>query len=386
MLMSAGLPPPRMVFAHGWLTINGRKMSKTLRNTVDPLALKWEFGNDPVRYYLMRDSVFGLDGDFSHDQLVERINADLANDLGNLVSRAVGLLGKLSAGRVPERSEGGEREARLRARAVLVSREAGEHFHSFEISKGIESIWTLCSEANRFIQESQPWTMKGESSLESRRACLYAMAESVRLLAHMLAPVMPEKSRQILSQMGLEAPPMDREPDWPSEWGEIPPGLEIRSPTQLFPRIDRKAVPGIKERLGVAAGKDEIQRPDSPKAPQTAHGPTAAPTGLVTIDQFRRTELRVGIVTAAEPVKGADRLLMLTVDIGEESPRTLVAGIAKSYSPGDLLAKRIVVVANLVPAKLRGVESRGMLLAATSPDGSRVLTVDGDVPPGTRIS
>jgi len=375
MLMAAGLPVPRCVFAHGWLTINGRKMSKSLRNTVDPLALKWEFGNDAVRHYLMRDTVFGLDGDFNHDQLIERINSDLANDLGNLVNRASNLVHKLSDGRIPERREGGEREAAIRARAAESADEAASRFHAFEIARAIEAVWTLCADTNRFVQDSQPWTMKGEADRERRDACLYTMVEAIRQLAHMLAPVMPEKSLEILAQIGLEPPPPSVEPPWPSRWGEIEPGLSIPAPRPVFPRIDRKAVPSIRERLGVDSALSEA----SPE-------PAREADGLISIEEFGTTDLRIGLVLEAEPVPKTSKLLRLGVDLGEEAPRTIVAGIAEVYKGPDLVGKRIVVVANLRPAKLRGIESRGMLLAASVGGKPRILTVDGDAAPGTRVT
>jgi methionyl-tRNA synthetase len=380
MLLAAGLQPPRCVFAHGWLTINGRKMSKTLRNTVDPLALKWELGNDPVRYYLMRDTVFGLDGDFSHDALIERINSDLANDLGNLVNRSANLLHKLAGGRVPERREGGEKEAAVREKASSVAREAADHFHAFEMSRAIESIWTLCAETNRFIQDSQPWTMKSDADAPRRDACLYTMAEAIRQLGHMITPVMPEKGRQILTQLGLEAPDMGTEPAWPSDWGEIEPGTALPPASPIFPRIDKKSIPGIRTRLGVDSAMAEGEEKKQPAKKEPAGD------GLIPIDHFGTVDLRVGIVLEAEPVPKTDKLLKISVDLGEDAPRTLVAGIAKAYAPGDLVGKRIIVVANLKPAKLRGITSRGMLLAATYDGLPRVLTVDGEAPPGTKIS
>jgi methionyl-tRNA synthetase len=375
MLMAAGLEPPRRVFAHGWLTINQRKMSKSLRNTVDPLALKWEFGNDPIRYYLVRDTVFGLDGDFSHDALVERINSDLANDLGNLVNRAVNIVHKLAEGRVPERREGGTREAALRARAEQASTEAGRRFRSFELARAVESAWTLCAETNRYVQEAQPWTLKGDQHREAREACLYHTCEAIRRLAHTIAPVMPRKSRQIIAQMGIAPPPMDVEPAWPSGWGEIEPGRALPPPEPIFPRIHKKAVPAIRERLGVEAALAEASEPGE-----------AAAGDLVSIDHFSRVDLKVGTVVAAGRVSGTDRLMELSIDLGEDAPRTVVAGIARHYASDDLVGRQVVVVANLEPARLRGIESRGMVLVARGPDSLATLTVDAEVPPGSEIS
>ncbi len=377
MLMAARLAPPRGVFAHGWLTINGRKMSKSLRNSVDPLALKWEFGNDPVRYYLMRDTVFGLDGDFSHASLVDRINSDLANDLGNLVNRAVNLVHKLAGGVVPGRGEGGEREAALRARARTVAHEAGKKLHEFEIARGIEAIWTLCAETNRFIQDSQPWTMKGETRRAELGACLYHACEAIRQLGHMVCPVMPEKGREIIAQMGL--PVSGAEPDWPTEFGVLEPGLALPQPIPIFPRIDQKAIPAILERLGVdsAAGEEAAPREAPAKAVVDGH---------ISIAHFGTVKLAVGKVLAAEPVPRTDKLMKLSIDLGEKQPRTVVAGIAMHYEAEALVGKLVVVVVNLAPAKLRGIESQGMVLMAHGPGGLSALTVDIEVPPGSGIS
>jgi methionyl-tRNA synthetase len=221
--------------------------------------------------------------------------------------------------------------------------------------------------------------MKGEDRRPEREACLYTMAESIRQLAHMLSPVMPEKSRQILAQLGLDPPPMDTEPAWPSTWGELPPGTEMPPAAPVFPRIDKKAIPSIRERLGV----DQALADTDKAPPSRKEEPT---DGLISIDHFSTVELRTAKVLTAERVARTDKLLQLTVDCGEDEPRPLVAGIAKSYAPADLVGKTIIVVANLKPARLRGIESRGMLLAATTDDLPRVLTVDGEIPPGIRVS
>jgi methionyl-tRNA synthetase len=277
---------------------------------------------------------------------------------------------------------GGEREASLREKAASVASEAGQHFHEFEIARAIETIWTLCSHANRYIQESQPWTMKGDQKRAEREACLYHMCEAVRQLGHMVSPVMPEKGRQIISQMGLEPPPMDAEPPWPAAWGEMPPGITVPKPVQIFPRIDKKAIPSIRARLGVdeAMTESENERKNIEK-------PREIPAdGLIDIDHFGTVKLKVCKVLSAERVEKTDKLMKLSIDVGEEEPRTLVAGIALAYTAEDLVGKQLIVVSNLRPAKLRGIESRGMVLMARGPDGLHALTVDAEVPPGSEIS
>jgi methionyl-tRNA synthetase len=365
-------------------------MSKSLRNVVDPLRLKWEFGNDGVRYYLMRDNVFGLDGDFNHEAFIGRINSDLANDLGNLLSRTAALAHKFSGGRIPERSEGGEAEAGLRACAVETAARAGEAFHEARFSAALEAIWHLCAEANRYIDFRKPWEHGKRGDGGEVAANLYHGLETCRWLAHMIAPVMPRKAREMQKLLGVEPSPMDREAPWPSKWGMSPEGAELPGVTRLFPRLDEKAIASVL--ASVAAAPDGASVPDGASAKADEAAPAEKKKeedpgdGLLSIDDFRRMKLVVGIVRECESLPKSDKLLRLLVDTGEEEPRTLVAGIAAHYGPEQLLGKRVVIVENLRPAKIRGVLSRGMVLAAESEDGGvAVLTVEKDVKAGSPV-
>ncbi|MBI5490626.1 MAG: methionine--tRNA ligase [Deltaproteobacteria bacterium] len=419
-LIAAGLPAPRHVFAHGWLTINGQKMSKSLRNVVEPRRLAGCYGVDAVRYYLMRDVNFGLDGDFSHAALVGRINADLANDLGNLLNRTIALVEKLAGGVVPPAGEPGERERALREAAERTAKLAAEELDAFRPHRALEAIWALCGEGNRFVDAAAPWALAKAGKTAELHAVLYAALEALRWIALMTLPVMPGKARVALSRIGDVEPPA-----WPAAWGGLRSGVKVVRGDPLFPRIDADREKELALMLGIDAGAPEtavgqpraeargsdsgtaagVAGPAEPSvapaqepnrtllggtAAESLRGQGAAATqrveGLVPYDHFAKLELRIARVLAAEKVPKADKLIRLSIDAGDGEPRTIVAGIAARYQPEQLVGKRIVVLANLEPRKLRGIESRGMLLAATHDGKPCVLTVEDEIPPGTRVS
>ncbi|MBN1770569.1 MAG: methionine--tRNA ligase [Deltaproteobacteria bacterium] len=388
-LIAGGLPPPQHVFAHGWLTINGQKMSKSLRNVVEPRRLAETYGVDPVRYYLMREVNFGLDGDFSHGALVGRINADLANDLGNLLNRTIALVEKLAGGVVPPAGEPGERERALRGFAERTAVQAADDLEHYRPHRALEAIWALCGEANRFVDAAAPWALAKAGRTAELHAVLYAVLEALRWIGRMCLPVLPTKAAVLLERVGDSGPAR-----WPSVWGELPAGVKVVRGEPLFPRIDGEREAELARQLGLETGPGAsavvgaAARGPSSSGPAAEAAPSASAASAAPLayEDFGKLELRIARVLAAEKVPKADKLMRLSVDAGEAEPRTIVAGIALRYEPAELVGKRVVLLANLAPRKLRGIESCGMLLAATHDGRPSVLTVEDEIPPGTRVS
>jgi methionyl-tRNA synthetase len=359
-LMSAGLPLPECVFAHGWWLKDEAKMSKSLGNVVPPGPLLDAVGPDALRYFLLRDMSFGLDGSYSDEQLLDRYNGDLANELGNVTSRVIALCDAGFSGRTPPPSSRPEAvELQPAARDAHAAWRAAFDDHDF--STGLTAVWRLAAELNRFLQSHAPWALaKKPEEAERHAAVLRGAAEALLQIAALTSPAMPAAAAEIAARLGTTLP------DDLSElrWGLLPAGAPLAKRGPLFPRVDK------------AAFFEETKTVTEPK-------PTAG-QDLLTIDEFRRVDLRVGLVTAAERVPGADKLLKLQVDLGDET-RQIVAGVAGAYAPEQLVGKRIVVVTNLKPATLRGVVSQGMLLAADLDGRPIIATFDQDVKPGTRV-
>jgi methionyl-tRNA synthetase len=369
-LMSAGLPLPTTVWSHGWWHRDGRKMSKSQGNIVRPDDLIDRFGADAVRYFLMREMVFGQDASFSDEAFIDRYNSDLANDLGNTVSRVVTLARKAFDGKTPPAEPSHDDQDNP---LIAVARQSAADYKAamdeLAFSRALEALWRLLAEANQYLVVREPWKLiKTVGATQQLSRVLWNGLEAVRIVATGLLPFMPRVAAEVLAAVGSPEPATRLDA---LAWGGTPTNAELPEPRPLFPRIDKEAY---------------LAEAQTPQKERTMETETAAPEkSLVTIDQFFQTELKVATILAAEPVPKSNKLLKLLVDVGEGGPRTLVAGIALAYKPEELVGKQVVVVANLQPAKLMGVESNGMVLAA-SLDGKPVLLHPAaEVPNGTRV-
>ena len=377
-LMSAGLSDdeiPRQIFAHGWLTLNGQKMSKALRNTVGPVALANAFGVDPLRYYLMRAVAFGQDGDVNIKDMVTRYNSELGNTLGNLLQRVLPQCHRLTDGKVPAKGELGDLEKALVAEVSSGARAAAQAFDAIQPHRALEAIWSAIAAANQYVDRAAPWAAAKQGDRRRVGTILATALEVLDAISIMIWPVMPKSAGLVRSQIGLQ--PVSPEPGsdiWPLSPRSRNAGEPLGTPAPIFPRIDPKREAEIVNELGLGSAPSE-----------TAATAQEVP-GVISYDDFAKMDLRVGLVVSAERVAGKDKLLSLKVDLAETEPRSIVAGIALSYRPEDLVGKRILVVANLEPRKFgKNLVSYGMLLAAGPSEGLRLATVDGDVQPGTKV-
>lgn len=378
-LLALGEPLPKHVFGHGWLLFGqaGEKMSKSRGNVVDPHILIQKYGLDAVRYYLLREVPFGADGHYTEDALVLRTNVDLANDLGNLLSRTTAMIEKFAGGRIPAPASA-EADGILRDSAAESIRGLEAAMDKLLISDALISLWKVVSRANKYIDEQAPWALARQPERSAKlQTVLYDLAETLRIIAVALTPFLVQTPEKIWTQLGLDADEVRRQA-WATavQWGGLVPGVTIHRGDPIFPRIEVEA-----------AGDDE-EAQALPTAAPNADTPKAeadAGSGLISISDFQKVDLRVARILHAEPVPRTDKLLRLELDLAGEK-RQIVSGIAQQYQPKDLVGRLIVVVANLQPAKLRGVESHGMLLAATGPGGElSLVTLDRDLPSGAQV-
>ena len=377
-LMAAGWELPKQVFAHGWLLFQEDKMSKSKGNIVRATPIRDVMGTDALRYFLMREIVFGQDGNFSYDALVGRYNSDLANGLGNLSSRTLSMIHQYRGGAVPDGAAGVKPEIREQAETTIATT-IGQ-FEKFEFSKGLEVIWGLLGTIDKYIVEQSPWKLikSGDAADQQRLdVTLYTAAEVLRIATVLLAPVIPESAAKIWAQLALPGS-IEQQRLGTLEWGQLPANHPVEKAQPVFPRV--KSEPAIKKMRELEVVETARQNKLLGKEPATEGGEK------ISIDDFTKVELKVARVISAERLKKADKLLHLTVDAGEAAPRSIVAGIAESYAPEELIGKKVVIVANLAPRKLRGIESNGMIVAATPDDGQAVLvTPMAGVAVGTRL-
>ena len=366
MLLALGEKPPDLLFIHGYFTVNGQKMGKSLGNVIDPHRLIEKYGSDATRYLLLTQFPFGQDGDVQEKRLEDKYNSDLANDFGNLASRVLKLIKENYSGKIPESEDYQEEEKELQAQAIDTVRKVFDYIEEIGINQGIDEILKLVRFTNRYVDKTAPWSLAKAGDKSRLGTVLFASAEALRIISLLFYPVIPQKALKLRETLGFKEkeliPSLEKEKDW----GYLKPGTKIGEIVPLFPRLrETKPVEVQKEKTEVTSKKEEKME--------------------ISIEEFAKLDLRVAKVLEAERVEGAKKLLKLKVDFGEEK-REIVAGIAEHYKPEELAGKTIILLTNLKPARIRGIESNGMLLAASEGGNLVILTTDKEIKPGAKIS
>jgi len=389
-LLAAELPLPKRVHAHGWLLFEQEKMSKSKGNVAYAEPIVKVLGNDALRYYLLRETVFGQDGNFSREALITRYNADLANGLGNLASRVLTMVERNCSGLIPSAKnsheatqEDQQADLGIAQMASQTAEQAPALFFRFDFAEALERIWRVVSHADQYLSDMKPWTMVGDESKRARlNSVLYHAAEALRIATVLAHPVLPDATQKIWAYLGqtgkLSGSAIDE-----LQWGGLKAGARIGKPEAVFPRVEKEEA---SERIEAMEQEIRNSTPATPAAPAAGAAAAPAPGGKIAIEDFAKVEMRVGVVKSAERIQGADKLLKVMVDIGDEV-RQVLAGIAQYYAPEDLVGRKVEVVVNLAPRKMRGLESNGMIVAASVGSEGRpaLATFTEDVPAGARL-
>ena len=392
MLMALGEPLPKQIYGHGWLLLEGGKMSKSKGNVVDPVILVEKYGLDAIRYFLLREVPFGSDGVFSNEALINRINSDLANDLGNLVSRTVAMIDKYFEGTIPEERQTGDFDEDLKKVIMETPQKVEQLLDRLQFSSALTEIWKAISRTNKYIDETMPWKLANDQSNKNRLAeVMYNLAEGIRIISILIQPFMPETPEKIWHQMGLND---SGNVSWESSktWGGYPKAVKVSKADALIPRIDikkemeelEKLTSKVDDSKNVANSAAKNATNNVSKSCEKGDKGENVESSFITIEDFAKIDLRVAKVLEASRVEGADKLLKLKLEMGNEI-RQVVSGIAKHYSPDELTGKYVILVANLKPVKLRGIESQGMILAASNDKDLVLATIDKAIDSGASV-